>query len=93
MNVRITHVHLEGSPEDNQHITKYQWLNELNNNSGVSDKPTMVDWIDVKKNKAYVGSGTSKVPVGVIRPDNGTPYLRTYADGQWNNNLLSLPRF
>lgn len=28
--------------------------------------------------------------VGVVRPVRGTPYLRTYADGDWNNNLLSL---
>jgi hypothetical protein len=28
--------------------------------------------------------------VGVVRPVGGTPYLRTYADGDWNNNLLSL---
>lgn len=32
-----------------------------------------------------------KVYIGVVRGD-GTkaPYLRTYADGTWNNNLLSL---
>jgi hypothetical protein len=28
--------------------------------------------------------------VGVVRPVGGMPYLRTYADGDWNNNLLSL---
>jgi hypothetical protein len=30
--------------------------------------------------------------VGVVRPTGGTPYLRTYADGDWSNNLLSLNR-
>ena len=30
--------------------------------------------------------------VGVVDPGNGRPkYLRTYADGDWNNNLLALP--
>lgn len=28
--------------------------------------------------------------VGVVRPAGGMPYLRTHADGDWNNNLLSL---
>ena len=29
--------------------------------------------------------------VGVVRPGGGrTPFLQTYADGDWNNNLLSL---
>jgi len=28
--------------------------------------------------------------VGVIRPAGRSPYVRTYADGDWNNNLLSL---
>ncbi|WP_240793257.1 DUF3892 domain-containing protein [Arthrobacter crystallopoietes] len=40
-----------------------------------------------------MGTGPSSVPVGVIKPDNAAPYLRTYADGLWNNNLLPLPRF
>jgi len=29
--------------------------------------------------------------VGVVREVGKLPYLRTYADGDWNNNLLSLP--
>jgi hypothetical protein len=28
--------------------------------------------------------------VGVVRPQGRAPYLRTYADGDWNNNLLAL---
>ena len=28
--------------------------------------------------------------VGVVRPSGRAPYVRTYADGDWNNNLLSL---
>ena len=30
--------------------------------------------------------------VGVVDPGNGRrKHLRTYADGDWNNNLLALP--
>ena len=28
--------------------------------------------------------------VGVVRPAGRAPYLRTHADGDWNDNLLSL---
>jgi hypothetical protein len=30
-----------------------------------------------------------KVYVGVIRESGKLPYLRTYADGKWNDNLLA----
>ena len=30
--------------------------------------------------------------VGVVRPTGRAAYLRTYADGDWNDNLLSLDK-
>ncbi len=51
-----------------------------------------VGWSD-EGEKAIVGTGTSEVAVGVMRPQGQAPYLRTHADGQWNNNLLSLDAF
>lgn len=30
-----------------------------------------------------------KVYIGVVREAGKNPYLRTYADGDWNNNLLA----
>ena len=29
----------------------------------------------------------------ILRTPEGAPYLRTYADGVWTDNLLALPRF
>jgi hypothetical protein len=34
--------------------------------------------------------GNKRSDVGVVREAGKRPYLRTYADGRWNNNLLSL---
>lgn len=32
-----------------------------------------------------------RADVGVVRPTDGrAPFVQTYADGDWNNNLLSL---
>jgi hypothetical protein len=48
--------------------------------------------IDAKTNTFFVLDPiTSKrSEVGVVRFASQAPYLRTYADGNWNNNLLSL---
>jgi hypothetical protein len=93
MAVQITHVRFSGYSKSEETIVAYRWFNPSDGKTGDSDKPTMVDFIDNKKGDAYVGTGTSKVSVGVIHPTQGQPYLRTYADGQWNNNLVNLPTF
>ena len=53
----------------------------------------MVYKIDYNKEIYYVvDPRTGKTAyVGVVKPTNHPPYLRTYADGVWNDNLLSLP--
>lgn len=93
MTVVITHIRLSGTPEDEQHITTYKWRNPATAETGSSTKVAVVEWLRKETNKAYVGAGTSQVPVGVVDPSNGNPYLRTYGDRQWTNNLLALPRF
>lgn len=47
--------------------------------------------IDAKSNTFYVqGPGSGRANIGVMREAGKLPYLRTYADGKWTNNLLSL---
>ena len=92
MSIQITHIRLRGG-SGHEHIVSYQWRSLSNGNTGSSGKPTMVAWVGEPENRAFVGTGTNRSEVGVIRPQHGQPYLRTYADGDWNNNLLSLPRF
>jgi hypothetical protein len=90
MSIEITHIRLSGG-SGHEHIVSYRWRNASDGNVGTSDKPTMVAWVDRPENRAYVGIGAGRSEVGVVRPQYGQPYLRTYADGQWNNNLLALP--
>ena len=50
--------------------------------------------IDSRAEAFYTVDRTTgrKVYVGVVRGDgNKAPYLRTHADGKWNDNLLALP--
>lgn len=48
--------------------------------------------IDAKANTFFVRDPSTgkRSEVGVIRTAGKAPYLRTYADGNWNNNLLAL---
>jgi Protein of unknown function (DUF3892) len=48
--------------------------------------------IDAKTNTFFVADPVSskRAYIGVVREAGKAPYVRTYADGKWNNNLLSL---
>ena len=50
--------------------------------------------IDARTNTFYVLDpyNGKRSEVGVVRVPGKAPYLRTHADGDWNNNLLSLPQ-
>ncbi|RAM37350.1 DUF3892 domain-containing protein [Arthrobacter globiformis] len=92
MAVRITHVRLSGSI-NHENITNFRWIEEESSETGSNTKASIVEFIDVQGVRAYVSSPNGRAEVGVIKPNGRVPYLRTYADGEWNNNLLSLPRF
>jgi len=48
--------------------------------------------IDSKTNSFYVIDPYTgkRAEVGVVREGGKRPFIRTYADGDWNDNLLSL---
>ncbi|AVB19219.1 MULTISPECIES: DUF3892 domain-containing protein [Pseudomonas syringae group] len=47
--------------------------------------------IDAKTDTFYVMDAYGRrANVGVVRPAQGLPYLRTFADSVWTDNLLSL---
>ncbi|WP_028009101.1 DUF3892 domain-containing protein [Solimonas flava] len=81
----ITKPHPQSSHEHITHVGNpkagWQWPREA-----------IIESIDNKTNTFYVlDPYTSKRSnVGVVRPVGRDPYLRTYADGIWNDNLLAL---
>jgi hypothetical protein len=87
--VYITAVRFAGS-KTHANISHVRWLNPADGKAETSTKATMVDWLQKNKNNAAKVAGEDgPATVGVVK---GTPpYLRTHADGEWNNNLLSLP--
>jgi hypothetical protein len=70
-------------------IAYYGWK-DASGKTGRWDRQTMVKWIE-EGNKAYVEDVGKKVYCYVRSSVNGTKFLQTQADGEWKNNLLSLP--
>lgn len=50
----------------------------------------VIDSIREKSNTFYTFENGKRADIGIVEGPTG-PYLRTYADGQWNDNLLALP--
>jgi len=50
----------------------------------------VIDSINRGDNTFYTYTAGKRANVAVVNGPNGQ-YLRTHADGQWNDNLLSLP--
>jgi hypothetical protein len=89
--VNITAVHMSGGSE-HEHIASVRWKNPQSLVTGESTRAVMVDWIKNKGGDARVRDEAGKeAQVGVVeaRP----PYIRTWADKIWTDNLLALPRY
>lgn len=50
----------------------------------------VIDSIEAKTNTFYTKVGGNRANVAVIDGPRGK-YVRTHADGKWNDNLLALP--
>ena len=87
--VAVTAVHIEGTPR-HEHIESVRWRNPDTDETGQSTREQMVEWIGVG-NYAFVSDGVRRVRVHVVNAH--PPYIRTWADGVWSDNLLALPRY
>jgi Protein of unknown function (DUF3892) len=86
--VQVTCITKPNPNSPHEHIT------HLGNPAGnwIWTREQVIQSIDAKTNTFYVADpATSKrAYIGVVREAGKLPYLRTHADGSWNNNLLSL---
>lgn len=90
--IRVTAIRLSGGTT-HQHIVRLWWTNPANGKSGHRSRAEMVSWIEKEYGNAYVeDSRGDRAEVGVVTPNLGEKYLRTYADRVWTDNLLALPR-
>ena len=89
--VYIHSVHMAGGSR-HEHIASVRWRNPKTGANGENSRGEMVTWIRDKSGDAYVcGTDGHMARVGVVRAT--PPYIRTYADGVWTDNLLALPRY
>lgn len=90
--VKITCIKKDSGNHNNPHegITDYGWINS-NEKTGQSTRSAMVKWIE-DGNRAYVTDTYGNKAYCAIRTSpSGNKFLQTYSDGNYNNNLLSLP--
>lgn len=92
MAVRIIAIRKDRGDHYNPHeaISHYKWLNEQTNESKITDRPTMVDWVE-GNGHAYVRDTAGTVSCYVNTSRAGTKFLQTRADNRWTDNLLNLP--
>lgn len=93
--LEIIERHMVGG-QGHEHIAEVKYKNE----SGDVKRATragMVEWLDKSDaNRAIVRSVTDRskyVYVGTVHPVNSPAYIRTFANKQWTDNLLSLPEY
>jgi hypothetical protein len=85
--VRVTCINKPHRDSPHEHITHlggaaWKWTRE-----------DVIASIDARTNTFHViDAAAHRSEVGVVNPGNGRArYVRTHADGDWNNNLLALP--
>lgn len=91
--VKVTCIRKDQGNHENPHegITGFGWVNEQSRATGESTRSQMVDFLEKQNGKAYVKDSLGNVAyVGIITSKWGNKYLRTYSDGKWTDNLLSL---
>jgi len=74
-------------------LSQHEHITHLGNPpSWIWTREQVIASIDAKNNTFYVRDPNSgkRSDVGVVRMAGKASYLRTHADGNWNNNLLSL---
>jgi hypothetical protein len=68
----------------------YEGITHLGGNGWKWTRQQVIDSIEAKTNTFYTEVNGNRGNIGVVDGANGK-YLRTHADGKWNDNLLSLP--
>ena len=89
--IQVTAVQMAGGTR-HEHIAEVRWRNPDTNNTGATSRQGMVDWLRAdNENQAFVSDGSHRIRVHVVNAS--PPYIQTYADGVWTDNLLALPRY
>lgn len=74
------------------HSNRHEHITHIGGAGWYITREEAIRRIDSKTDSFYVRDAARNLIawVGVVRPIGYDPYLRTHADGDWNDNLLSL---
>jgi hypothetical protein len=70
--------------------SKHEGITHLGGDGWRWTRQQVIDSINSKTNTFYTLVGGKRADVGVVNGPSG-PFVRTYADSVWNDNLLALP--
>ena len=68
----------------------YEGITHLGGADWKWTRQQVIDSIEAKTNTFYTNTSGVRANIGVVDGPNGK-YLRTYANSNWNDNLLALP--
>lgn len=74
----------------NKTKTAHEHITHLGGDTWTWTKAAVIASIEAKSNTFYVSQNGKRASIGVVNGAGGK-YLRTYANGAWTDNLLSLP--
>jgi hypothetical protein len=83
--VQLTRIRLSVPNGSYEHIT------HAGNSTGLWTREQIVQWIERNEYQFYTEVNNRRAYVGVVHGLHGK-YIRTHADGVWNDNLLALAR-
>jgi hypothetical protein len=88
----VTCINKRDRMSSHEHITHIGNITNAAVNRWRMTREEAIRRIDAKVAAFYTidRSTGQKVYVGVVREAGKSPFLRTYADGKWNDNLLAL---
>ena len=69
--------------------SRHEGITHLGGNGWKWTRDEVIRSIEAKTNAFFTQANGSRSDIGVVNGPNGK-YVRTYADGQWNDNLLAL---
>lgn len=75
------------APRDDTH----HGITHLGNSQGKWTRAQVIGWINSQEHSFFTMVAGKRANIGVYDDNTRNPYLRTYADNQWTNNLLALP--
>ena len=95
--LRITGIRKDNGNHDNPYeaVEAYRWEQPGTTNGAISDRATVVSWVDrgynCNKVQTYVQEETPRADCFVNESARGTRFLQTKPDATEKNNLLDLP--